>query len=472
MRYLKWLLATALLAAMGLSVRAEMVITLKNGQSITLPYDAGDIGDIRFSDGTRMLPSGKRKPGVAPAAKSATAAPASRGGRRLIRVGPGRAVKRPGAAAKIAKDNDIIEIDGGLYSGDTAIWRANNLVIRGVGGRVRLDAAGNIAEGKAIWVVKGANTTIENIEFFGARVRDKNGAGIRQEGAGLTVRNSVFRNNEMGILAGTNPASDIVIENSEFASNTVDYRRYGRLGHNVYIGRVRSFTLRQSYVHGAVIGHNVKSRAARNFILYNRIIDGDDGGSSYLLDLSNGGRSYVIGNVFQQSPRNDNKRLIAFAPEGDAYDDSALFLINNTMVNDDSSGTMVRNHSAAPALLINNIFVGPGTILEGPGVARQNLLVRRGGNRNIERMLYGPGGRGLRGESPGNRVVTNIGFADRARYDFRLRPGSPAIDMGVDPGKDGDVALEPVREFVPPVGGKARPRVGPIDIGAYEYDGR
>ena len=42
----------------------------------------------------------------------------------------------------------------------------------------------HIAGGKAIWLDTAKNLTVENIEFSGARVPDRNGAGIRAEGEG------------------------------------------------------------------------------------------------------------------------------------------------------------------------------------------------------------------------------------------------------------------------------------------------
>ena len=207
---------------------------------------------------------GPRAAAVDPGTTARNPAPSA-----VIRVGPGRPLARPSAAAKIARDGDVIEIDAGSYDGDAASWTQNGLTIRGVGGRAHLRAAGAHAEGKAIWVIKGANTTIENVEFSGATVGDGNGAGIRQEGAGLTVRSWYFHHNQNGILTSPNKASDIVIEHSEFAHNgTGDGST-----HNIYIGEVRSFTLRYSYVHHAVVGHDVKSRALRNYIAYNRIMD-------------------------------------------------------------------------------------------------------------------------------------------------------------------------------------------------------
>src|SRR6185295_17832841 len=127
----------------------------------------------------------------------------------------------PSAAAEIARDGDVIEIDAGVYARDAAVWRQHRLTIRGVGGRAHLRADGAQVEGKAIWVVKGNDATIESVEFSGAKVSENNGAGIRFEGAGLTVRDCFFHDNENGILTNANQASDILVEHSEFAHNGI-----------------------------------------------------------------------------------------------------------------------------------------------------------------------------------------------------------------------------------------------------------
>ncbi|MGH7495714.1 MAG: T9SS type A sorting domain-containing protein [bacterium] len=353
-----------------------------------------------------------------------------------ISVGPGRLYTVPSAAALIAKDSDVIEIDAGNYGGDVAIWRANNLVLRGIGGFAHLLANGNNAEGKAIWVVKGNNTTIENIEFSGATVPDQNGAGIRQEGTGLIVRRCYFHDNETGILTGANAASDILIEQSEFANNG-----YGDgQSHNMYIGRVRSFTLRFSYSHHAKIGHNVKSRAQLNYILYNRIMDEQSGTSSYLIDLPNGGTSYIIGNLLQQGPNTDNSTLVSYGAEGLINTMSDLYVANNTFVNDDQSGRFVFVRSdATPAKIINNLFVGPGAVLGGPGEQITNL------------------------------ATNNAGLVDISNFDYRLSSSSPAINAGSDPGFGNGFALTPNFQYVHEANGEGRAQVGAIDVGAYEF---
>src|SRR5690349_168157 len=218
----------------------------------------------------------------------------------ILTVGPSGTYAKPCAAIAAAKAGDTIQIDAagnGTYDGDVCSWTTNDLTITGVNGRARIDAAGRTSGGKAIWVIAGSNTTIRNVELSGAKVADRNGAGIRQEGAGLTVSGSYFHDNENGILSGANPASDIAIDHTEFSRNG-----YGDgYSHNICIGAVRTFSLTFSWSHDARVGHLVKSRAATNNILYNRLTQ-QAGAGSYELDLPNGGLSRVVGNVIQQGP--------------------------------------------------------------------------------------------------------------------------------------------------------------------------
>src|SRR5437899_1894110 len=77
-----------------------------------------------------------------------------------LRVGPGRELLRPSDAARAARDGDTVEIDAADYDGDVAVWTQSHLTLRGIGGRARLQANGASAEGKAIWVIKGEDTTV------------------------------------------------------------------------------------------------------------------------------------------------------------------------------------------------------------------------------------------------------------------------------------------------------------------------
>lgn len=355
-------------------------------------------------------------------------------------MGPGKKFATPSAAAKAARTGDVIEIDAGVYEGDAASWRGDDLTIRGVGGRAHLKANGADAEDKGIWVIKGRNTTVENIEFSGARVRDRNGAGIRQEGAGLTLRNCSFHDNQNGILVGKNPASEILIEQSEFANNG---QGDGQT-HNMYISTVKSFTLRFSYSHHARIGHNVKSRALQTSILYNRIMDEATGTSSYDIELSNGGLAYIIGNIIQQGPETDNTGIISYGAEGLINPVNELYVINNTVVNEGPpEAKFIKVRAGATIVQVtNNIFAGPGIVLTGPGILSHNLESR------------------------------TPGLVDAAHYDYHLTASSPAIDAGTDPGIAHGTSLAPSQEYRDPMSGVPRPANSGLDIGAYEYTGK
>ncbi|MFI5104551.1 MAG: right-handed parallel beta-helix repeat-containing protein, partial [Terriglobales bacterium] len=275
-------------------------------------------------------------------------------------VGPGKAFATPCAAIAASVAGDIIEIDSSVtYVGDVCAWTTPSLTIRGVGGqRAHIDAGGQNSQGKGIWVISGANTTIENIELSGATVVDQNGAGIRQQADNLTVRNCYFHDNEDGILTDASPTSTIIIEFSEFAFNGFGDGQ----SHNLYIGNIAKLIFRYNYSHHAKIGHLLKTRAAQNFILYNRLSDEATGTSSYQIDIPNGGLSYIIGNVIEQGPANDNSTLVAYLEEGanPGNPSNQMFVINNTFANDAASGTFISPAvAAAPVVIKNNIFFGP-----------------------------------------------------------------------------------------------------------------
>ena len=366
---------------------------------------------------------------------------------RIIEVGPSKSYKKPSAAAKVAKDGDHIQIDMAIYENDVAIWRQNNLFIYGENGRPHIRVNGVTAEGKGIWVIKGNNTKIANIEFSGARVRDKNGAGIRQEGANLKVFGCYFHDNENGILAGENPKSEIVIERSVFSNNGAGDGQ----SHNIYIGRVHRFILQFCYVHHALIGHNVKSRAMENYILYNRLMDETSGSSSYIVDLPNGGTSFLIGNIIQQGPNAENYIVISYAAEGSENVTKGFYLVNNTLVNDRGSGIYLRNMSkSTSAKIINNIFYGPNyKVLEGSGQTMNNLILKK---RKVMTILN---------KKPG--------FVNDAIYDYRLMSNSPAINAGIQPGNVNGFSLLPKWHYIHIARKEKRKIVNKIDIGAYEF---
>jgi hypothetical protein len=302
------------------------------------------------------------------------ATPSASAAFRVVRTGTNYSTFN--AAMTAAINGDTIEIDSGTYVGAGAMATIpaarSNITIRGVGPtRPILDANYTSREDKGILVVYGTFTTVENIDFRHARSGSGNGAGIRQQGNHLTVRHCRFDDCQDGILGGGAPdsagySSDLLVEYSEF-------HECGNEGyaHGMYISYIRSFTLQHCWMHRAKGGHEIKSRAGTNYILYNRISN-EGGAASYEVNIPNGGTCYIIGNMIEQSMGAGNVTIIDYLSEGIGINsDQHLYVVNNTIVNrrTDGHGIFVKNYSTTTdALLQNNIFQGPGTVLSGRGV--------------------------------------------------------------------------------------------------------
>jgi hypothetical protein len=368
-----------------------------------------------------------------------------------LSVGPGKAYATPCAAIDAARDGDTIAIEGGTtYKGDVCKVARNNLTIRGVNGRPKIDADGKEYGGKGTWVVTGNDLVVDNVEMFGAKVPDWNGAAFRLEGTNFTLRNSFLHDNQNGILSGHNENSDILIEYSEFGHNGA-----GGEGqtHNVYIGKARSLTFRYSYSHDANIGHDLKSRAMTNTIVYNRFSStnpGEKGSTasgqpSYEIDLPNAGTSYVIGNVIQQPAANQNPAIVAYGEEGASNPAQDLYFVNNTVINDFNGGTFlfVSGKVSTPALIQNNLFVGNGTL------TGQASAVLKNNYRTFEPSLV-----------------------DRATGRWEGFASALVNGAGTAPGKSPEgVALAPTGQYKGVAAGEDRPAAGALDVGAQALRG-
>lgn len=283
-------------------------------------------------------------------------------GATIWRVGPSGSLTQIAEAARRAKDGDVVEIEAGDYYGDVASWGQKRLTIRGVNGAARLFAAGKIAEDKAIWVFKDGQFKVSNIDFIGARATDGNGAGIRLERGRLHLRGCLFWDNEMGLLtAGVPYAHDtsLEIEASEFAYSHVK----GRWGHNLYVGAIDRLRVSGSHFHHAYRGHLLKSRAAVNEILFNRLTDEPGGAASYEANFPNGGQVLMVGNILQQPQTTENGIMISYGEEGYRQSDNAFVLASNTLVNDHTHGGAFLRLTPGPVRISisNNLLVGHGS---------------------------------------------------------------------------------------------------------------
>ncbi|MFM7154799.1 MAG: T9SS type A sorting domain-containing protein [Bacteroidota bacterium] len=367
-------------------------------------------------------------------------------------VGPSRTYTTPAQVSSLLADGDTVSIDAALYNNHPQVYfTRNRLLLRGIGGRPRLEAGAALAgnsNGKAIFVISGSDCVVENIEFANAVVPDHNGAGIRQEGCDLTVRHCFFNGNEMGILGGAYTDCKVTMEYNEFANNGSSSNPGYQ--HNIYIGRIDTFVFRYNYSVNAIAeGHELKSRARCNIILYN-YIGNQTTEDSRTIDLPNGGTAILVGNVIEQGPNSANSNLFGYGMEGLSNPaPHHVWIAHNTFINKKSTGNFIQTGAGTDSLFLkNNILAG----------AKTSGLIQ---------------GTPAHLDSSGNLINNNvnaIGFENPAAFDYHLTAGSPAVNRGVTLNKTvSGYSLDPLWEYADTATSTPRALSGPPDAGAFEF---
>jgi hypothetical protein len=312
------------------------------------------------------------------------------------------------------------------------------LTIKGVGKRPLIRPAGpttgtmgTIGNAKALWLVRGGEVAIENIEFRGARAADGEGAGLRMEGGHLVVRLCAFYDNEFGLYAANAEGAELQIESSQFG---LAPKVVGGLNHLLNVGRIAKLTVNGSRFQQGFEGHLLKTRARASTITYNFIHDGQRGGASYEIDVANGGVATIIGNVIGQGADGQNPVVVAYGAEGRAWEKNVLVMAHNTLV----------NHAWTPAWYLR-VF-SDRLPADTEVVAVNNLLVG-----------WGIFSLGAPGHFEGNRFATLGMLRDADTYAFELPPGSIWRGSGIDPRNVIGLDLSPKAEFEWPVGVRALP---------------
>lgn len=294
----------------------------------------------------------------------------------ILSVGPGQQYSTITVAVADAQNGDIIQVQAGAYPNEYISIR-NNIVLQGIGGRVEIVSSGLIPNGKAIFITNG-DITIENFTFSGARVASRNGAGIKEESGNLILNNCGFFNNEMGVLTGNTGLGSITVSNSEFAYNGVDSAYSPSIGHNLYVGRIESLTVNNSYFHEAKVGHEIKSRALNTTIINSRVYD-LNGTASYSIDLPNGGNAVIQNNIIEQGPFSQNPIIITFGEEGNLNPGKSILVSDNTILNNMGSffSLGVRNATPVTAQITDNSFFGLSyrQIVRGPSSQINNRFL-------------------------------------------------------------------------------------------------
>jgi len=274
----------------------------------------------------------------------------------VLTVGSGQQFGTVKAAVAASHDGDTIYVQAGAYLNDSATINTKISII-GVGGMAHFVADQPLANGKA-FLVTNTNVNLDHLEFSGGADRDDNGAGVRYQGGNLTITNSYFHDNQDGLLAATSSGGNLTIRNSEFGHNGTS----DGLSHNLYVNEIGTLTVANSYLHDAVVGHELKSRAANTVILNNRIVDAN-GTASYSIDVPNSGNATIQNNIIQQGPNSENPQMISYGAETNKpqWPISSLLVESNTFVNQLTAPTArgVGNHnSGVTASILDNHFYG------------------------------------------------------------------------------------------------------------------
>ena len=290
-------------------------------------------------------------------------------GANILHVGVGQPFTTIASALAAAHDGDVVLVQAGTYVNDFATVSAKVSLI-GVGGMVNMVATVPPPNGKAILTVD-ADATIQNFTFSGAKVPDANGAGIRYEGGNLTLQNCGFHDNENGLLSSPVPGGRLLIQNCDFTHNG----NGNGSTHNLYVGAIQQLTVEDSRFSDAVVGHEIKSRAYNTLITGNVISDGPDGNGSYSIDLPNGGKGVVTGNLIEKGPQTENQSIIHFGGESIPYAGSSLLVQGNQITNDRPNAVGLLNQTSLSVSITGNSFTGldPARVAAGPAHVGGNI---------------------------------------------------------------------------------------------------
>jgi hypothetical protein len=424
---------------------------------------------------------------IAAAALLTAGLAASRSDAATYRVGPGRSYANLQAVAGLLNPGDVVEVDGNAtYPGDAVFRRpgaaGNPIVIRGIlvnGKRPVISGGTNTVHFRTDEIGSGADHYVmEGFEITGGTSRC-----VFHQSDDVTLRDLVVHDCPAhGILGADWGAGSLTVEHSEV------YRCGGgdRL-HQIYASADQDnypdsvFRLQYSWIHDANGGNNVKSRAARNEIYYNRI----EGAYYHELELigseccaENVVRedSDVVGNLFIKKGANASFYVTRFGGDGTGQSWGRYRFVNNTVVVSGTSAVFRLFDGLESLEMHNNVFSrsgGPVTILRtaeavwasGEHIAGSNNWVTTG-STSLPTQWVGT----LTGSSPG--------FANAAGGDYSPALGSPLLDAGNDTlsGPAGYPFPDPLfpPAFQPPgtpgVFGSPNPRPldQRIDIGAYE----
>jgi hypothetical protein len=403
---------------------------------------------------------------------------------------------------------DVLELQPGTYFLEVdriAIRRSGTpeqpIIIRGVmvdGRRPVIDASRVNVRRCVFNVGSGVHDLIfENLDIchaVGARFPDRPTFGVNataiyfEDCHNITVRNCVSHHNEDGFFS-THDADYILIENCEIHHNGTAYTGNHNRTHNFYFCAKHQM-VKNCYIHHATEGENFKSRGDQTIFAFNWVEEE----AIYSVAVDSGGKlnTLWLGNVvMKRTNRAGGQGRLLGIGDGTGVASGTLVALNNTFVTTfpRDSHLFTERSATANAILLHNIFVGPGQRFldhhgKGTVTGAGNWIANAVGS--VPASLTNT----LRGDDPG--------FVDMRNMDFRLRPDSPLISKGISseeysravrvvtvnarsgsPAKPSPAWLKALEEVERPAsafapvkkshGYQAQPAGIPFEPGAYQY---
>ncbi len=211
-------------------------------------------------------------------------------------VGPSRTYKMPSDVVSLVQDHDTVLIDEGTYRDRECVWKADGLMIVGIG---RVELLPDITQaGESIWTAAGGGTQLIHLAFRQGTERSGAGIGLYAKGAGCQVDSCMFSGNSIGLRIADGESSYVQVNSCTFENNEFA---------DLDVGRIVILNLRTSWFRGSANAVNVRSRALMNEIKYNFFTD-KLGASTTTLELMRGGWTFITGNILHGARTIDSSK--------------------------------------------------------------------------------------------------------------------------------------------------------------------
>ncbi len=424
-------------------------------------------------------------------------------GPQAVTVGPGRDFDTVTAALEFAQAygrNEIVvypRADNAPYEQEALLVTAPNISIIGVrtadnqrprlaGGGFNYTGAGSVPRAIVQFNPGSDGSSLAGIELLDAHNDSFNGAGVRvNQARGIVIHDCLIHDCDMGLMSNGDAGAktgEVLLWNCRINSN-------GNLAdpgynHNIYAGGYH-LVMRGCEVYGSLTGHNVKSRAHINEILYCYIHDSSNREFDLVDEAGNtnlpGSDTLLLGNVIVKAdPIDGNKTVIHFGQDGGGEHSGSIYLLYNTIVTPYISPVVDLSAPGAGAVIFNNIIWDAGSAQSGQAVvnARNGAALANchgGHNWLSSGFVLADGGDWDLASTTFAAAGVSPPFVDSAAGDYHLLPVQAAgiSDAGIGitqlfPSDAFFIPVFPDASYVPEFSTFQRESQGLPDIGAYE----